>query len=165
MDGQPITRRENPADHLNLARHWALRYGADPACLDDTDEFAEACVALCNAARLFDPTRGFRFSTYASWAIKNQLNGYKVKQAGRLNRLDVDSDRIDTVYDRPASSPGALDARDLVETLGHRTGRMVWLKVVEGWSTARIASAFRAGEKTVRLLVEDGLRRLREVVA
>ncbi len=37
------------------------------------DAVSEAFVALCNAARLFDPTRGVMFSTYACWAVRRRL--------------------------------------------------------------------------------------------
>jgi RNA polymerase sigma-32 factor len=40
------------------------------------DLVSEGCLGLLEAAKRFDPDKGFRFSTYARWWIKSQILGY-----------------------------------------------------------------------------------------
>lgn len=75
----------DPADHLGLVRrcvHRSPRYHSRLAKLaaagqheavEDSEEYAEGCVGLMHAVEGFDPLRGVRFSTYATWCIENAI--------------------------------------------------------------------------------------------
>ena len=52
------------------------------------DAQGEALLALCKAARKFDPARGFRFTTYATWVIRRHL--LSTSMEGGLIRVPCD---------------------------------------------------------------------------
>jgi RNA polymerase sigma factor (sigma-70 family) len=79
--------------NLRLVVHCAKRYARlSPVSLDDLIQ--DGMVGLLKAVDRFDPERGFRFSTYATYWI-NQSLGRAIDQSGRTIRLPSHiSDRI-----------------------------------------------------------------------
>ena len=60
--------------NLRLALHIAKKYSKTKCSMEDL--IAEANVGLCKAVEKFDYTQGFRFSTYATWWIKQAILRY-----------------------------------------------------------------------------------------
>ena len=60
--------------NLRLALHIAKKYSKTKCSMEDL--IAEANVGLCKAVEKFDYTKGFRFSTYATWWIKQAILRY-----------------------------------------------------------------------------------------
>ena len=60
--------------NLRLAIHIAKKYSKTKCSMEDL--IAEANVGLCKAVEKFDYTKGFRFSTYATWWIKQAILRY-----------------------------------------------------------------------------------------
>lgn len=50
---------------------------------------SEGFTPLIRAVELFDVSRGFRFSTYATWAIRNQMHRFLAKQKRAAEVLDA----------------------------------------------------------------------------
>ena len=68
--------------NIRLVVKWARRYGRLTP-VDEMDLVQEGCEGLISAARRFDFHRGFRFSTYAVWWIKQAI----LKSLMRNSRL------------------------------------------------------------------------------
>ena len=64
-------RRKLIQSNLRLAVHIARRYGQHGIPMSDLIQ--DANVGLIKAAERFDPTKGFRFSTYAYWWISEEV--------------------------------------------------------------------------------------------
>ena len=60
--------------NLRLAIHIAKKYSKTKCSMEEL--IAEANVGLCKAVDKFDHTKGFRFSTYATWWIKQAILRY-----------------------------------------------------------------------------------------
>lgn len=60
--------------NLRLALHLARQYSKTKCPMEEL--IAEANVGLCKAVEKFDHTKGFRFSTYATWWIKQAILRY-----------------------------------------------------------------------------------------
>ncbi len=65
------SRRTLIQSNLRLAVHIARRYGNRGIPMSDLIQ--DANVGLIKAVERFDPTRGFRFSTYAYWWISEEV--------------------------------------------------------------------------------------------
>jgi RNA polymerase primary sigma factor len=73
--GGCIRSRHLLVEHnLRLAIHIAKKYSKTKCSMEDL--IAEANVGLCKAVEKFDHTKGFRFSTYATWWIKQAILRY-----------------------------------------------------------------------------------------
>jgi RNA polymerase sigma-32 factor len=63
--------------YMRLAISMATKYRRYGAAMSDLTQ--EAAMGLMKAAEKFDPDRGFRFSTYAVWWIKAQLQDFVMR--------------------------------------------------------------------------------------
>jgi DNA-directed RNA polymerase sigma subunit (sigma70/sigma32) len=85
--GDDEARREMAAANLRLVIHWARRY--QDRGVDLPDLIQEGTFGLMRAVDKFDWERGFRFSTYATWWIRQALQR-AVQQHGRTIRLPME---------------------------------------------------------------------------
>ncbi|MDA8342824.1 MAG: sigma-70 family RNA polymerase sigma factor [Actinomycetota bacterium] len=85
--GDQAARQEMIAANLRLVVHWARRY--QDRGVDMTDLVQEGTFGLMRAVDKFDWERGFRFSTYATWWIRQALQR-AVQQHGRTIRLPME---------------------------------------------------------------------------
>ncbi|MHB8330546.1 MAG: sigma-70 family RNA polymerase sigma factor, partial [Acidimicrobiales bacterium] len=85
--GDDEARRRMIAANLRLVVHWARRY--QDRGVDFADLVQEGAFGLMRAVDKFDWQRGFRFSTYATWWIRQALQR-AVQQHGNTIRVPME---------------------------------------------------------------------------
>jgi len=85
--GDEEARRQMIAANLRLVVHWARRY--QDRGVDFGDLVQEGTFGLMRAVDKFDWQRGFRFSTYATWWIRQALQR-AVQQHGNTIRVPME---------------------------------------------------------------------------
>jgi RNA polymerase sigma factor (sigma-70 family) len=86
-DGDEEARADMIAANLRLVVHWARRY--QDRGVDFGDLVQEGTFGLMRAVDKFDWRRGFRFSTYATWWIRQALQR-AVQQHGNTIRVPME---------------------------------------------------------------------------
>ncbi|MDA8288015.1 MAG: sigma-70 family RNA polymerase sigma factor [Actinomycetota bacterium] len=86
--GDEDARAQMIAANLRLVVHWARRYQGRG--IDLVDLVQEGAFGLMRAVEKFDWRRGFKFSTYATWWIRQSLQR-AVQAKGRAIRLPEDA--------------------------------------------------------------------------
>jgi RNA polymerase primary sigma factor len=124
-EGDAEARDQMIASNLRLVVHWARRYQGRG--IDLVDLIQEGTFGLMRAVDKFDWRRGFRFSTYATWWIRQALQR-AVQSKARAIRLpedalaaEIDSDgehsmlpRVVASLDQPLSTDGTATLGDIV---------------------------------------------------
>ena len=95
--GDPLARQEMIAANLRLVVHWARRYQGRG--VDLTDLVQEGTFGLIRAVEKFEWRRGFKFSTYATWWIRQALQR-AVQLKGRAIRLPEDAVAAEAAAER-----------------------------------------------------------------
>ena len=85
--GDEEAKQQMVAANLRLVLHWARRY-ADRG-VEMVDLVQEGTFGLLRAVEKFDWERGFKFSTYATWWIRQALQR-AVQQHGRTIRIPLE---------------------------------------------------------------------------
>jgi RNA polymerase primary sigma factor len=128
--GDAEARARLIACNIRLVISIAQRYTGHSAHLTLTDLVQEGCIGLIRAADKFDPDRAVRFSTYATWWIRQAITR-ALADHGHMIRLPVhvqdDQQQLRTVT--------ALLTRTL-----QRTPTLTEVADAVGWPVARVAA-------------------------
>jgi RNA polymerase primary sigma factor len=118
--GDEEARREMVAANLRLVVHWARRY--QDRGVEMSDLVQEGTFGLLRAVEKFDWERGFRFSTYATWWIRQALQR-AVQQHGRTIRVPLEvGERLQRLDATTAELLGQLGRPPTDEELTEATG-------------------------------------------
>ncbi len=77
-EGDTKARNRLVTAHRALALS-AARRAAGAGRMPDEDIVQQANIGLLKAAERFDPDKGFRFSTYAAWWIRAEIQDYRLR--------------------------------------------------------------------------------------
>lgn len=164
---------ENLALAAHVARKWARR-GSLRRLRPDLE--AEARAALWDAARTFDPSLGFRFTTYAWRCITNalvSLTRRELKQEAKSLPLVLEEAPQAVAALSVAARPDAgivseEVSRDVAGLLSHLPAadrRLLTLRFLRGLTCREVALRLGVSHPTVCNRVKAALRRARLGVA
>ena len=129
--GDPRALEELITRNLRLVVYWAKRYRSSGLPIQDLIQ--EGNIGLMRAAEKFDPRKGTRFSTYASWWIRQAL-ARAICDKQDLIRIPVHMHQKMRRVDRLLESRGAADAPGVdVEATVERSGIVPFKE----WESAR----------------------------
>lgn len=170
----------DPSEHLGLADTFGRRF-AKANRLDPEECVAAANLALVKAARYFDPSRGWKFSTYAVRAIRNNLLRLEPsidrrRAASRHDTLSINARNTvsgGTIADiLPAPDPTRHEGKDhspidleavreaaqrMNQRSGDQRGSVVVYGLAHGWTLQQMSAAMGCTKENARLVLR-GLR-------
>jgi RNA polymerase sigma-32 factor len=118
--GDVAARNRLVTSHQALAMSAARRAGGKGSELD-SDIVQHANIGLLKAADRFDPDKGFRFSTYAAWWIRAEIQDYKIRNRSLVRLPNSASNRrllhnLERVEAR-LTAAGKVPPKDLVDRI------------------------------------------------
>ena len=118
--GDDEAKKQMVAANLRLVLHWARRY--QDRGVELVDLIQEGTFGLLRAVEKFDWERGFKFSTYATWWIRQALQR-AVQQHGRTIRVPLEvGEQLQRIDAATAELVGLYGRRPTDAELDEATG-------------------------------------------
>jgi len=129
--GDPAALEDLINRNLRLVVYWAKRYRSSGLPIQDLIQ--EGNIGLMRAAEKFDPRKGTRFSTYASWWIRQAL-ARAICDKQDLIRIPVHMHQKMRRVDRMLESHGVMESPEVdVEAAVEKSGIVPFKE----WESAR----------------------------
>lgn len=179
----PLTeeRKTLAADNFRLAKFLARPFKRSwPEIMDEID--SAAVMGLMDAARLFDPSRGIKFATYARIRIigsiqdaerKMVLHGYRrgldPHGVPKFQSLKYDSENSGRIVGRKPEAPAEMwvEEADSVEhglrKLDDKRKAVYMMSIVDGMDGVQIGKSIGLTKSRVSYLRKDALQILQGI--
>lgn len=162
-------RQPTAEDNLGLARLAARPFAkgkAEP--LEDTEQYADACLGLVKAEADFDPSKGLLSSWFFCKAQKEMIDGHRERHSIPAVRLDdVDGELLEAKECQEPPDAVALlavllapqpDDRDI----DRRNRQMVVDHFIHGKSMTDIARDSELSKMAVSLAIRSAILKIRQ---
>jgi len=110
--GDPAAQEEMISRNLRLVIYWAKRYRTSGMPIQDLIQ--EGNLGLMRAVEKFDPRKGTRFSTYASWWIRQALVR-AICDKRDIIRIPIHMHQKMRIIDRMLENMGAVESDPDIE--------------------------------------------------
>jgi RNA polymerase sigma factor (sigma-70 family) len=158
-------RSPTAKDNIGIARQVALRFlrlRGNLSSVEDTEEFADACVGLVNAEKGYDPSSGYQFSTFAYICARREVvKGIKNRTKNKYTSIEEEVPAKET--------NGNLDEPDKKQVVGEflneLTGRSLDIlkkRHLKGMTLEEIGNEYGISKERVRQIIESALKKIRE---
>lgn len=181
----PSHNSTDPVDYLNFARMLAAPYARrEGVSIDDSEAFADACVAMSRARKSYRVDGGAKFITYAGMAIRFAIQqGYRERVNGwaavglKLRRPSICvASRLgsgdEAVTARESYSPeAAVDSQDVIESVQAAIAllpvnlRRVVIRRMDGEKFREIAEDLGVSKQRIQQMESLGHRILRDLLS
>jgi RNA polymerase sigma factor (sigma-70 family) len=151
-------------DNLGLVHSVAKRYRGSH--MEYADMVQEGCIGLLTAIQKFDPNRGIKFSTHATWWIRAAITGAlrsqeqfihvpnPTRDSSRQKQPRVRVPMAAALAEQRQEVDGASEWRLALDDLAPRVAQMVWLRHAEGMTYREIAARVGLSHEGVRKVLK-----------
>lgn len=153
-------------DNLGLARLASMRFASRGEPVEDTEQYADACVGLVLAEGDFDPDKGL----FSSWAFgkarKEIVNGYRERERHSIPAVDIDGRDVIAPADNEPLDISLLDkflSPHPDDSEHDRRNRQLLVDhFLHGESQTDIASRLGLTKMAVCLAIKSAILKIRE---
>jgi RNA polymerase sporulation-specific sigma factor len=159
----------NAADHLGLVGFIANKYRSTG--IENDELFSAGSLGLVKAANSFDSSRGFKFATYASRCINNEilmflrqtknarscvsLHGYNNEEAQEFDFEIAYFENYDTVDD-------LLALKEVLVRLDKREKKLIYLRFFCNMNQAEVSDVLGISQSYISRLERRALKKMKE---